>query len=87
MSREEEDNDEGTKDICVFFLVAWFIAGNVWVFRNYSRFDLYLVVLIIMHVTMLSSFWFLVLFSGLLVCRYATMYIYNLFQISMCMYT
>ncbi|XP_062505163.1 transmembrane protein 272-like [Corticium candelabrum] len=38
MSREEEDNDEGTKDICVFFLVAWFIAGNVWVFRNYSSY-------------------------------------------------
>lgn len=40
MSREEEDSDEGTKDVCVFFLIAWFIAGNVWVFGNYSRCDM-----------------------------------------------
>ena len=40
MSREEEDDNEGTKDVCIFFLVAWFIAGNVWVFGNYSRYDI-----------------------------------------------
>lgn len=39
MSREEEDDNEGTKDVCIFFLFAWFIAGNVWVFETYSSYS------------------------------------------------
>ncbi|XP_065842588.1 transmembrane protein 272-like [Oscarella lobularis] len=37
----EEQSDEGSKDLVLLFLVAWFIAGNVWVLTKYSSYSPY----------------------------------------------
>ena len=36
-SRNDEDESQGSVDPVACFLCAWFIAGNVWVFRNWNE--------------------------------------------------
>ncbi|XP_062503668.1 transmembrane protein 272-like [Corticium candelabrum] len=37
-SRNDEDESQGSVDPVACFLCAWFIAGNVWVFRNWNEY-------------------------------------------------
>ena len=36
-SRDDEDQNQASKDPLAFFIFAWFIAGNVWVFSNWNE--------------------------------------------------
>ncbi|XP_062503669.1 transmembrane protein 272-like [Corticium candelabrum] len=37
-SRNEEDDNQASKDPLACFIFAWFIAGNVWVFQNWNEY-------------------------------------------------